>query len=249
MDIFSFTADGKEVDGSEAIFPICEQMPDGEVKYLGTGFFISNNGLFITAKHVIEDSKTPFIIHLGPNKECYIRPIHRADLTHRGDLAIGVLPEMKNSAGKMLMSKKMLLSSYIPRVTDVVSTYAYPESRTEQTEINGERGNILELNPHQYNGIVTKVEMSGIDRISPSPVILCTIDSLPGNSGGPVFSVNSKGGVIGINTSGMTGVYHVVSLIDEIRELKVENVRLTEHDEPTTMTINQLIKHGVIGYI
>lgn len=249
MDIFAFTSDGIEVEGTEAIFPICEQMPDGEIKYLGTGFFITNNGIFVTAKHVIEGTKNPFILQLRQNNDYYIRGIHAADLTHRGDLAVGVLKEMTNSTGEILANKRMLLSSYVPQITEVVSTYAFPETRTERNVINGELGNTLELIARQYNGIVAKVEMGGIERISPSPVILCTIDSLPGNSGGPVFSRSSKSGVVGINTSGMTGVYHVVSLIDEIRELKVDNARLTKEDKPRTFTVNEMIKLGFIGSV
>ena len=39
----------------EAIFPIVKQLQSGSLGFIGTGFFISNNGLFATAKHVLSD--------------------------------------------------------------------------------------------------------------------------------------------------------------------------------------------------
>jgi len=249
MDIFSFTSDGKVIEGTGAVFPICEDQSDGTVKYHGTGFFISNNGIFITAKHVLEDTSSPFIIHMRPNNEYYRRQIIRADLTHRGDLAVGIVEELKDSAGNILINDRLQLSSHIPKPTEAISTFAYPESTMSFHEVEGETRNAFNIIPRQYSGVVVKVETGGIKRITPSPAVICTIDSLPGNSGGPVFSVDGKGGVIGINTFGMQGVYHVVSLIDEVRALKIDGIILPGLDKPNTLTVDQLISIGAVSFV
>jgi V8-like Glu-specific endopeptidase len=248
MDIFTFTSGGRPTKGTGAVFPICEQMPDETIKYLGTGFFVSSNGIFVTAKHVIEGSISPFALHFRPNNEVVFRPIVRADLSHRGDLAIGVIAEMMNSAGEILTNERLTLSSYIPQITEVVSTYAYPESTVESGDVDGQQGNILKMDAHQYHGVVAKVEMNGIGHITPSPAFLCTIHSLPGISGGPVFSKRSNGGVIGVNSYGMTGVYHVVSLIEELKDLTIDGINFQNEYKPTSLTVDELIKLDLISY-
>ena len=245
MDIFSFIADGSKIEGHGAVFPIFDQNAGGEIIYLGTGFFISHNGIFVTAKHVIIDAHQPFMVHTLIGKKRYIRAISTADLSHRGDITVGTLVEIKDALGNILANDRLILSSYIPKPTDAVSTYAYPETAVDFDD--DKKRYIINAVSRQYAGVAVKVHMDGIKRISPSPILLCTIDSLPGNSGGPVFSVNANG-VIGINSSGMKGEYHIVSLIDELRTLKIDNIKLPGSEEMYTMTIEQLIKIGAVVF-
>lgn len=44
--------DGNKVDPSHTIFPIIKHDNNGSISLIGTGFFISENGIFLTAKHV-----------------------------------------------------------------------------------------------------------------------------------------------------------------------------------------------------
>jgi hypothetical protein len=48
---------GMPVDGTSAFFPIIQMRDSGPWTPIGTGFVISNNGLFATAKHVVLDEQ------------------------------------------------------------------------------------------------------------------------------------------------------------------------------------------------
>ena len=47
--------DGNDAQGTHAIFPILKQIEGRDFKLIGTGFFISSFGLFLSAKHVLRD--------------------------------------------------------------------------------------------------------------------------------------------------------------------------------------------------
>src|ERR1035437_3843089 len=51
------TKEGNEADPSYSIFPIVRYDVKGNMHLLGTGFFITSTGLFVTARHVL---KAPF---------------------------------------------------------------------------------------------------------------------------------------------------------------------------------------------
>src|SRR5690348_4236674 len=48
---------GNSANPAECIFPIFQQNDSGLWKPLGTAFFISSNGFFATAKHVLTDAQ------------------------------------------------------------------------------------------------------------------------------------------------------------------------------------------------
>ncbi len=48
-------SNGDDVDPKEAIFPILKHEENGNIKFLGTGFFVTRLGFFVSAKHVFED--------------------------------------------------------------------------------------------------------------------------------------------------------------------------------------------------
>jgi hypothetical protein len=90
--------DGQEADGALAIFPIVKKI-DGLFKLVGTAFFISNTGLFVTAKHVMEDVldkdmrlKCPIYgLQLLENNKYFIRQILRYSFNTKSDIVVGVL--------------------------------------------------------------------------------------------------------------------------------------------------------------
>ena len=54
----SFTAvdeSGAAIEPHMSIFPILKEIGDNETRLVGTGFFITMLGHFVTAKHVIQD--------------------------------------------------------------------------------------------------------------------------------------------------------------------------------------------------
>ncbi len=47
--------DDDDDDPKKAIFPILKHEENGNIKFLGTGFFVTRLGFFVSAKHVFED--------------------------------------------------------------------------------------------------------------------------------------------------------------------------------------------------
>ncbi len=83
---------------ADPIFPIITHDDTGEWKLIGTGFYVSSDGLFVTARHVIDDvlegddqTQPLAILHLYSEsglfgaQHCLIRPIAQCWLGERED--------------------------------------------------------------------------------------------------------------------------------------------------------------------
>src|SRR3989344_4522681 len=55
MTIMARSLDGREIEPHTCVFPILKEVDSETNQMIGTGFFITNIGHFVTAKHVIED--------------------------------------------------------------------------------------------------------------------------------------------------------------------------------------------------
>jgi hypothetical protein len=53
--IGALDGEGNRADLTKAIFPILKKDKYGDFYLIGTGFFITDNGIFVTAKHVLLD--------------------------------------------------------------------------------------------------------------------------------------------------------------------------------------------------
>jgi hypothetical protein len=88
---------GSRVDLSETVFPLLKQELSGQLQLIGAGFFIAQNGIFATAKHVITDvfddheipTKLLVILQFLPNKQYLLCPIHRCTHHAVADVAVG----------------------------------------------------------------------------------------------------------------------------------------------------------------
>lgn len=83
----------------EYISPLIKVLSNNQFKFIGTGFFVANFGVFATAKHVIEDTfnskgtpEIPLVItHFLNSHEFMLRTVTKAAYTKRGDVALCLL--------------------------------------------------------------------------------------------------------------------------------------------------------------
>ena len=227
------------------VFPILTFNPSSRKwKCLGTGFFISPVGAFVTAKHLFMNSdgeaeQTLYGIQSLNDKEHHVRPVKKLIYHKDADLIIGLL-------GNRRIGQK----DFPPHLTeyygldlnslengDEIETFAYPNTLTTELE-----GNAFEFS---FDGITSSGSVIDYHE-GGSPVVKnrcyqtnMKIDS--GASGGPVFK---DGYVVGVNSSGY-------SLADEEEPLSfitpidyILDLSVTEDDR--IIPVTELIKEGVI---
>ncbi len=242
---------GYAIDPGKAICPIFRQENDNSLKLIGTGFYVSNNGIFITAAHVLKDvvsedgeQERAIVVFDFSNKNQYIiRNLLRGIVKNQSDVGVGMCREMEHKTSKKkLLNKILCLSKNSPKVGDKIFTYAYPNTvhrKTDKEEIH--------LNPLFYEGEMTDSFPNGRDSVFlPSKCYQTSITIHGGASGGPVF--NSKGHVIGINSTGFEGCNDVsfISSIEDAFEISLPDIKLSETDPAKSYTIRELQRLGHI---
>ena len=244
------TSNIDDVDPKEAIFPILKHEENGDVKFIGTGFFVTTLGFFISARHVFKDilddkgnvKGSLSIIQFCDNFKFYFRPVIGFVLHDVADVAIGVCVPMKHKVtGEPLFNKVLTLSMSLPNVGENVWTYAYPGTTVTQSEKIE-----IKYNAKFYAGIIKEYHPNGRDKvILPFPCFRTSIVLHGGSSGGPVFGENRK--VIGINSTGFdsdTGILDIsyISRIHDALDLKIQNVVMQNESEPSNLSLRDLIK-------
>lgn len=248
--------DGGKSNESYSIFPIIKR---GTAKYcdlVGTGFYISSKGLFVTARHVVMDvideaskeSTQPIsLIHWVSDNEYYLREIVAVSVPkNRFDLATGMAQQMAhNISGDLLQAVPLKMSLQSPSVGDQVFTYAYPDTIIERT---GDNAVHVYVNAEYYEGTVIETFPDGRDKyLLPNPCFRTDIHLHPGSSGGPVF--NSKGYVIGVNSTSFQEAPDVsfVSNINYVLDLNVPNGRIEKEPNLSPVRVKDLVRYGYLS--
>jgi hypothetical protein len=186
-------------------FPLLTHDLSGRWCLVGTGFYISSDGLFITARHVIRDvlrdgrQISPLVIlHprsntglFGPSEVLY-RPITQCWLGERADVALGVAASATHTGtGEALQHWCWPLSWATPAVRARVATYAFPRHHLSDD------GRVFHFHPELYPGMVQEVAEYRDKIMIPFPYLSVDCRIHGGASGGPII-VNG-GNVVGIN--------------------------------------------------
>lgn len=239
--------DGTICSPDESTFPILKQLENDCWQLIGTGFFITKNGIFLTAKHVLQDvlnankQTHPIVAFLFPSQGIYqIRPILKGFLNVEGDVAAGII-QNKDPSGKLLYNPFYGLSCKEMRAGDKIVTCAYPETKHSGFDIT--------FRIKFYNGEIQEYLSQGRDNVMlPNPCYHTSINILGGASGGPVF--NSDGHVIGINSTGFSSGdldHSPISFISDIKacfNIILEGINLPCGNYIERCTIEDLYKLG-----
>ncbi len=237
------------INPSHAIFPIIKHDRNGFICLIGTGFFIAENGLFLTAKHVLMDvlddngNQTHAISLVQFLEGSYvIRPILKCSSHEVADISVGISAPMASSNGKTLKNKLIKLTSNIGEVGKGVFTYAYPK-----TVIKHSAKQTLHFNVDYYKGFIQKDYPNGRDKILlPGACFQTSMYIHGGASGGPVF--NDEGVVCGVNSTGYENEpLSFITPINTIVNLVLNDVG-TPNNSTGQISIQELINDKFILY-
>ena len=185
-------------------FPLLTHGDDGRWQLIGTGFYINDQGFFVTARHVIDEVlragqqiRPLLILHFasetglfGPS-EFQMRPIRQCWLADTSDVALGVAARATNrTTGQILMNWTWTLSWRVPPDGSIAATYAFPN------HIVVDDGRRIRFSPNSYVG---RIQGSGEFRdraMMPFPYLQVDFRIHGAASGGPIL-VGSH--VVGIN--------------------------------------------------
>lgn len=243
------TGDGAPANPSHGIFPIIRYDEAGRIHLLGTGFFISTTGLFVTARHVLMDTfdskgreRYPIgLIQFLPNNIYIQRPVLRCAPHPVADVAVGVAAPMNDRSGNPLTNPIVTITRVPPELGSRVVTFAYPKHSNHIIETVQH----FDVRPTFYDGDITEYFPNGRDRVLlPAPCYRTSIIIHGGASGGPVFSRN--GWVFGLNSTGIDGTdISFVSRIDEIFELAIDDVQMGS-EPPRRVPVAEIARAGHI---
>jgi hypothetical protein len=198
--------DGVAIEPGDGVVPILKEVGRKRLKVVGTGFYITRYGLVATARHVLEDLRTPdalnlltsFVPHLGPNNTIYLRQVRRAHLLNAADVGVAYADNfMERYPTAALMNLRPRLSADLPLAGEPLVTYAYPEN--EILDFSRE-GQIPEIHGDYFQGGFLRYVSEPEHPSLTFPYFESTVEVRSGASGGPVF--DSRGRVVGINCRG-----------------------------------------------
>ena len=187
-------------------FPLLTHDAKGQWRLIGTGFYVSGDGLFVTAGHVVDDvlegdlQVAPLVImHLwsesglfGP-QSYLLRPIMQCWVGDTADVVLGVAAHARNNrTGVALSHWSWPLSWETPAVGQPAATYAFPNHSIEQTA----GGQIFRFQPDLYPGTVVEIGEFRDRVLVPYPYMQVSFKIHGAASGGPVASGNA---VVGVN--------------------------------------------------
>jgi S1-C subfamily serine protease len=220
------SAAGAPYDPHQAIFPILKEMADGRMRLVGTGFFITAYGHFVTAKHVIMDAVSEDLtqvlapmhaLHFVEGSAVLVRHINAVSYHLTADVAVGKMGYyVMNDTGLPLRNAVPRFTARIPRVGSRVVTFAYPESDRDFGRVAAGYPPAA-FRANYYEGeYVRHSETPRDSRLVAWPHHQTSVTVLAGASGGPVF--DEDGRVFGINcVGGIEGVSYmgrVIELLD-----------------------------------
>ena len=266
----AFKGDGTPIHPGDGIVPILKEIGQKRLSIVGTGFYITRYGLFMTASHVLDELVNEndesiargLIVHLAEDNKVHFRNIFCYHRYKKADLAIGHADNYKEQyPTNPLQNLRGTLSGNLPKVGTKVITYAYPENKpldfTNMAEAGTIRGDYFQGQLLRY---VSKPENPSM----PCGYFETSIEIRSGASGGPVF--DDKGKIIGVNCRGWdfrggeeegNHLSYVIPIIEAL-PIEISHLRLPENSweqkqipsevQGKPISFLQLVKYGHIKF-
>jgi hypothetical protein len=230
-----------------AFFPIIDMRASVWVP-VATGFFISTNRLFATAKHVVVDEngqprRELAAIHINrPAGRVSVRSVTYIAAHATADVAIGLLADHQfRDAGVRYTNKCFALAASGPAAGAKVVTMAFPKSELKAADGRFD----LKFTSDVAAGILEEYYPAGRDRTMLPGRCYRTSLSIPsGASGGPVAAGNGE--VFAINSTGWDGIpVGFVSSVEDLLDLQIPMVELPDGTR-TPVTIRELVSLSLV---
>jgi hypothetical protein len=193
---------GVAVDPHRAIVPVLRQAPNGDFDLVGTAFFIAQNGIIATARHVARSfqdhpDNAMGILQLVDETSYIIRSLETGIEHNFADVAVVfTTPATHNVTKAPLMNLVCQLTTRIPKIGSRIFTFAYPKT----TVLHG-KPQRMSVAPAFYDGRIVDYLPDGRDSVMvPGPCYQTSMIIHGGASGGPVF--DEDGCVFAINSTG-----------------------------------------------
>jgi hypothetical protein len=229
----------------ETVFPIVIYNPEtNKWKCLGTGFFISPVGAFITAKHLFMDRDNNMEPTLSGiqninNQEYHVRPVKKMIIHKDSDFIIGLLGKRRLNSQDFEpeLSRYSVLDFDPLQTEDEIYTYSYPNTIREDFDD--------ESSEFTFTGTFSHGKIIDFHEVGPGILqnrcYQTNMKIESGASGGPVFK---KGYIVGLNSSSFTlpegeEPISFITPIDYILDLIVE-------ENGKEISVRELIKNGYI---
>ena len=187
------TAAGEPIKASDGVVPILEEVGPRKLKVVGTGFYITRFGLFMTSSHVFDDvyatrdeqnnvTRRCFVLHNGVDG-FHLRVVRRYHLSNTVDLAIAHAENyLDKNPETPLVNLAGGMSIELPAPGEELVTYAYPENEIlDFSDPDIERV----IKADYYDGVVIEHVDKGPH--IPYPHFRSSIEIRCGASGGPMF--------------------------------------------------------------
>jgi len=189
---------GNIISATEGIFPICEEIEKGKLRVIGTGFYITRYGLFMTARHVFDSlirspSQKDYTLRIfhDTGSELHIRNVRRFCYSHHADLALGEADnEIERFPENPIQSRRAPMTTRIPTMGEKLATFAFP--RNHLLDFTGDRTRPVQMFADTYRGEFTCVQEPGKYDSAQIARYQTTVVLESGASGAPVFDVRGK---------------------------------------------------------
>jgi hypothetical protein len=194
----------------DTVCPVGEHLGEDKWRFSGTGFYISESGIALSAAHNFilptdgvrnPDNciKMPILIRVIPDGYKAVRielvQVRQVILVDQIDVAILFAAVADDSH-----PKRLGLAATLPEIGEEVYCFSCPNTDGNIDNITGK----LAINHSHYAGEVIEHLPHGRDRtFLPGPCFAIKMDATGGTSGGPVF--NSDGNVCGVISTSMSG--------------------------------------------
>ncbi len=247
---FFMNDEGNPIPIISCIFPIFKVYEMNQINFIGTGFFISPCGIFVTAAHVLKDlleedgtiQARLVASYLEHHKNNFtFREIDRVFIHKIADIGIGFMKKTEIDGKNLIINSYLPISLYWPRHNEIIECISFPEShvfssitdtphpyfKPKSISTTNLDSTVILPNLFKSLGHITRLHKNGRDKVLlPGPCYEAHLQVYGGSSGGPIFDGN--GLIIGVVSTGFDDIpcCHFTP-ISEILDIEINSEKIS----------------------